>query len=79
MIHERLQNRGLSRPESDLRIRSQFAPLKKAELADYVLWGGASMNFYLNKWTNSIQRLLKLILFQNKKYASKENHPYKKN
>ena len=53
MIHKRLQNRGLSRPESDLRIRSQFAPLNKAELADYVLWGGASMEF-LSKQVNKL-------------------------
>ena len=45
MIHNRLKTRGFSKTESDLRIRSQFAPLKKAELSDYVLWGGASMEF----------------------------------
>ena len=43
MIHNRLKTKWILKTESDLRIRSQFAPLKKAELSDYVLWGGASM------------------------------------
>ena len=45
MMLKRLDARGLSREEAEARIGSQWPVSKKADLADYVIWGGGSKEF----------------------------------
>ena len=45
MMQKRLHVRGHSREEAEARIGSQLLITQKADLADYVIWGGGSKEF----------------------------------
>ena len=52
IMQDRLSKRGLSHSEANARISCQLSAEQKADLADYVLWGGGSEKFLLNQVEN---------------------------
>ncbi len=45
MIYNRLNERGLSTEDATVRVHSQLELSRKVQFADFILWGGGSMEF----------------------------------